>query len=65
MQDAPSEMHLELSATVSQTGHHGWYSMSVLAPPAMGTTGWRATRAVAAPARARRSVAVCSVVFLC
>lgn len=54
MQEAPEERHLVFMATVSQTGHQGWYSMRVL--PTVG--GWRATRALAAPTRAKMKVAV-------
>lgn len=50
-------MHLVFMATVSQTGHQGWYEMRVLAPSF--EMGWRATRALAAPTRAKRKVVVC------
>lgn len=55
MQEAPEERHLVFMATVSHTGHQGWYSMRVL--PTSG--GTRATRALAAPTRAKMKAAVC------
>lgn len=51
-------MHLVFMATVSQTGHQGWYEIRVLPPS--GEMGWRATSALAAPTRAKRKVVVCT-----
>lgn len=56
---ARSEMQAWFLSTVSQTGHHRWYSMRELAParpPSPPSWGERATRALAAPMRERKAV---------
>lgn len=51
------EMQAWFLSTVSQTGHHRWYSIRELAPASPpATAGVRATRAVAAPMKARNAV---------
>lgn len=58
-QEACCLRQLLLISTVSQTGHQGWYWIREL--PVSTSRGARATRALAAPARATMNAVVCKV----